>query len=48
MIEDTEYDEVLNHCLTYFKRKELYETCGTIVKLKNELNKETIKESEIL
>jgi hypothetical protein len=42
VIEETDFDEVLTHCLDYFQSKELYEECGTVVKLKNTIKKEII------
>jgi len=37
VIEETDYDEVLTHCLQYFQSKEKYEECSKIVTLKNQI-----------
>ena len=38
VIEEVDCDEILTHSLQYFKSKELYEECSTIVKLKKQIN----------
>jgi len=35
IIEKNNYDEVLIHCLNYFKSIENYEQCANIIKIKN-------------
>lgn len=48
VIEESEFNEVLTHCLYYFKSKELYEHCSEVVKLKKKIKKIKNKETELI
>jgi len=39
VIEQPDFDEVLTHCLQYFRSQEQYELCSEVVKIKSKIKK---------
>lgn len=41
-VKQLEYNELLNHCLTWYKKTENYEKCAEIIKIRKKLPPEII------